>query len=328
MQETRPDPMIEQALRWQVLMEDRDASDSDRAAFQTWLQADARHREAWARAQQVWARAGEIAPAVAPLAVADRGAAPSSATVAQFPVHAARGGLAGRRRMLWAAGLAAAAVPAAVLLARPDLLADHATAVGERRKVAFDDGSIVELASSSSLSLDFSARERRVVLHAGEAFFAVARDDARPFVVQAAGGSAEALGTSFDVKRHDADVSVTVVEHAVVVSCAEARIVLRQGEQVRYGANRLGKVRDVDLAQVEAWRRDRLVFHDTPLGDVIADLERYHAGRIVMTDQRLREMPVTAVFDTGQADAALESIANLLRLRVRRITPFLVIVSA
>jgi transmembrane sensor len=218
-------------------------------------------------------------------------------------------------------------VPVAVLLARSDLLADHATGVSERRKVSFDDGSNVELASASSLSLDFSARERRVVLHAGEAFFDVARDDTRPFIVQAAGGSTQALGTSFDVKRHDTEVSVTVIEHAVVVSCSGSRVVLRQGEQFRYGANRLGKVRDADLAEVEAWRRDRLVFHDTPLGDVITDLERYHGGRIVMTDSRLREMPVTAVFDAGQADAALDSIASLLHLRVRRITPFLVIVS-
>ena len=55
----------------------------------------------------------------------------------------------------------------------------------------------------------------------------------------------------------------------------------------------------------EAWRRDRLVFQDAPLGEVVADLERTRGGRIVLTDQRLRALPVTAVFDARQADVAL-----------------------
>ena len=226
-----------------------------------------------------------------------------------------------RRRFLYAAAaVAAVAAPAAVLLSRPDLLADHSTTVGERRKVTLEDGSTVELAGSSSLSVDFSAQARRVVLHDGEAFFDVARDDTRPFVVQAADGFSRALGTSFDVKRQGTEVTVAVVEHAVAVSSAGSRVVVEQGQQIRYGAHRLGKVGEADLAQVEAWRRDRLIFHETPLGEVVADLERYRGGRIVMTDARLRDIPVTAVFDARQADAALDTIASSLAIRLRRVT--------
>ena len=336
MQEQGRDPLVEEALRWLVVLRGRSASDSDRAAFAQWLAADPRHQAAWTQAESVWMRVGKFGPAFGnrqakvprrlPV-VAAPAATPPPAKPARGPVrtHVKAGG---RRRFLFVtAAVAAVAAPAAVLLSRPDLLADHATKVGERRKITLEDGSTVELAGSSSLSVDFSPAARRVVLHDGEAFFDVARDGARPFVVQAADGSSEARGTRFDVKRRGSEVTVAVVEHAVAVSSAGGRVVVEQGQQVRYGGRGLGKAHEADLGQVEAWRRDRLVFHETPLAEVVADLERYRGGRIVMTDARLHGIPVTAVFDARQADEALDTIADSLSLRLRRLTGLLVILS-
>ena len=194
MQEQSRDPLIEEALRWLVVLKDKAASDADRAAFEDWLRADPRHQAAWIQAQSVWMRVGKFGPAFANRPAAASGWRPAAAvppaapTMWRAPARPARP--PGRRRfLLAAAAVAAVAAPAAVLLLRPDLLADHSTAVGERRKVTLEDGSTVELAGSSSLSVDFSAEARRVVLHDGEAFFDVARGT-RPFVVQAADGSA------------------------------------------------------------------------------------------------------------------------------------------
>ena len=65
----------------------------------------------------------------------------------------------------------------------------------------------------------------------------------------------------------------------------------------------------------------------SPLGDAIADLERYRGGHIVVTDASLRALPVTAAFDARQADAALDTMALALPIRVRRLTDFLVVLS-
>ncbi len=345
MQEQHQDPLIEEALRWLVVLRDKAASDADRAAFERWLKADPRHEAAWERAKLVWMRVGKIGPAFAARAAAEAAAhaaalaaARVSAAVASPPRLVAtpsmrlgpppRAKMPGRRRFLYAAAaVTAVAVPAGILLVRPGLFADHGTAVGERRTVSLEDGSTVELAGASSLSVDFAADLRRVVLHAGEAFFTVARDATRPFVVEAAAGRTQALGTAFDVKRQGDDVTVAVAEHGVAVSTADGKVVVQQGQQVRYGARRLGAAQDADLGQVEAWRRDRLIFQETPLGEVIADLERYRGGRIVVTDSRLRAIPVTAVFDTRQADAALDTIASALPIRLHRLTGLLVILS-
>ena len=311
MQEQGRDPLIEEALRWLVTLKDRNASAADRAAFEDWLAADPRHQAAWTRAESIWMRVGKFGPAFSSRSAGTAGSRPAleAPAVAARPTAPARP--PGRRRLLYAAAaVAAVGVPATVLLSRPDFLADHATAVGECRTVTLDDGSTVELAGASSLSVAFSTDVRRVVLHGGEAFFAVARDEGRPFVVEAADGQSQALGTKFDIRRQGAEVTVAVAEHAVAVSIIGRRVVVEQGQQVRYGGRGVGPVRPADLARVGAWRRDRLVFHETPLGEVIADLERYRGGRIVMTSSRLRGLPVTAEFDTRRADEALDTIAD------------------
>lgn len=329
MQEQQQDPLIEEALRWLVVLRDKAVSEDEARAFDRWLRSDPRHEAAWRRAQQVWMRVGKIGPAFADRAPQPSPRRPAFAAVPALRPATSRPAPAGRRRFLLAtAALAAVAAPAAVLLSRPGWFADHGTAVGERRVVALDDGSTVELASASSLSIDFAPDARRVVLHEGEAFFDVVRDAMRPFIVKAASGFTQALGTAFDVKLAGESVTVAVSESSVEVSADGAgRVIVGAGQQVRYGRRSVGPVREADLRRVEAWRRDRLIFHEAPLGDVVADLERYRGGRIVMTERSLRDIPVTAVFDARQADAAIDTIASSLPIRVRRLTDLLVVLS-
>lgn len=337
MQKQPPDPLIEEALRWSVVLKNRAVSADDRAAFDLWLRADPRHEAAWTQAQQVWMRVGKIGPAFANSAPAaiSMGA---SAVVAAPPHLAAtpamrpavsRPAPVNRRRLLFAAAAVTAIVaPTVLVLSRPGLFADQRTAVGERRTVALPDGSTIELAGASALSIDFAANVRRVVLQEGEAFFNVVHDPARPFVVEAGLGRVQALGTAFDIKLGADAVMVAVSERSVEVSLTGAPPVsVREGQQVRYGAGQLGAVREADLAQVQAWRHDRLVFQEVALGDVIADLERYRGGRIVMTDSRLRNLPVSGEFDAQQADAAIDTLASALSIRVHRLTDLLVVLS-
>ena len=339
MQEQHQDPLIEEALRWFGVLKDPKASDDDRRAFSHWLKEKPEHEAAWRQAQRVWMRVGKIGPAFAnsPQATVVIPAAPTvtkrppplRADPASRPVGLRRPPPKRRRGLLIAAVAAVCvAAPAGALLWRPGLLADHATAVGERRSVTLADGSSVELAGASSISVDFAAGVRRVVLREGEAFFTVVGDADRPFVVEADGTRIRALGTSFDVKLGDGSVTIAVTEQSVEVT-AEGRppVVVGSGRLVRAGRGLPGDVCEADLVMVEAWRQDRLAFHETPLGDVVADLQRYRMGRIVLTEPRLGDIPVSAAFEAGQADAAIDMLAAILPIRIRRFTPLLVVLS-
>jgi len=317
MSDRTENPLIEEALRWLVVLRDEQANDSDRRAFERWRQTDPAHEAAWTRAQAVWAKADLLQPAF------DRGeqiVVPFKAAVPQPR--------SGRRRWLIAAGIVAVAGPAAFVASRPGLWSDYRTSPGERRTVTLTDGSVVELGGASALSVSFNGATRRLQLEAGEAFFTVAADTARPFIVEAGQGRTRALGTAFNVKRIDDSVAVAVAEHRVEVSTdSGGKIDLEQGQQVRYTAGRLQEPHPADLRTIEGWRRDRLVFQDAPLGEVVADLERCRGGRIVFTDSALRALPVTAVFDTKQADAALSTIAAILPIKLHRLTDWLVVLS-
>lgn len=313
-------------------MQDEKATDGDRQGFATWLSGGAAYEAAWRRAQQVWSQADVLGPMIRReqegfAAALDH--APLADRAWQHPLDR---GLSRRRWMASAAAVAGIAAVGGYGLTHPHLLAglmaDHKTDIGERRQINLADGSVVELGSASSLSVSLTAQQRLLTVHDGEVFFTVAADAARPFIVEAANGRTEALGTAFNVKRLRHAVIVSVAEHAVKVA-ANGRTPLRveQGQQLRYGPSGIEAAGTVDLASVEAWRRDRLIFHDSPLGDVVADLERYRRGRIIVTDDRINALPVTAVIDARQTDVALRTIADTLPVTVRRITDLLVFIS-
>lgn len=209
------------------------------------------------------------------------------------------------------------------------MAADYRTAPGEQQSVTLSDGSIVELASGSAIALHFTREERRVELLAGAAYFTAASmgdGEPRPFVVEGAGGTATALGTQFLVDRLPDAVEVVVAEHEVSVALAgmdgpSGNVVLSPGQSVRYSQSGLGDVHEKDIEQAAAWRRGRLFFDQVSLADVVAELNRYRRGRIVIADPALASRKVSGVFETRDLDRALATIARELRLRSASVPP-------
>lgn len=317
-------PLVEEALHWLAVLQDRDASAADRSAFQAWLAASPAHAAAWQRAQYVWQRLDALAPAIHRDPVLRRDV---------IPLHAIRPAPTRRRWMQLAAAASMAAAAGGYVLAPPGLLADYRTTVAERRQLRLADGSQVELGSDSALSVDFGSGTRLVTLYRGEAYFSVAADAARPFIVRAAGGRTRALGTAFNVKSIGGLVTVTVTEHAVEVAAPRSGQIggglarVAEGQQVRYGTDGLSAVAAADLAGALGWRQNRLIFQDLPLGAVVADLARYSRSRFVITDGALESLPVTGVFDTDAADAAIDTIARTLPIRLHRLGRLLTVIS-
>lgn len=306
MKQDEADPIYSQALEWFVRMKDEKVAAEERRAFAAWIAADPAHKAAYDRACRLWDRFDIVEPEYRRLR---------------------KSGRIGRRDLLLGGLVLLAAVPGAWLLAPGSLLADYKTDVGERRTFTLPDGSMVELGSYSALSAHYTERRRRLVLHRGQGFFQVAADPARPFVVDAGAGATRALGTKFDVKLLDEVVTVSVVAHSVSVTVpAAAAVTVREGWQVSYGAGGLGSPRPADRDRVEAWRRDRIVFEDVPLRHVLRELERYRRGRILLLDDSIGDMPVTAVFEAGQTDAALRAISETLPVTVRNAAGLLTVV--
>lgn len=316
------DPTARAALHWFVRLRGLPGpSAEERRAFARWLEADPGHRRSYAEAERAWA---DSAPAAE--AVARDEAAGLERLLARMDAPAARS-----RRAPWRAAWAALAACLLLVLAgglwleRPHLLqnlaADHVTGRGERRPLALADGSTVTLDADSAVTADLAGAERRVTLLRGRAFFDVARDG-RPFVVQVPEGEIRVLGTRFDVNLLDGAAEVTVGEGRVGVGSGTQ---LTRGQQARLGAAGVGAVVAVDPDAVAAWRDGRLAFHDVPLAEVAAALERYRPGRILILDAALAGRRVSGSFPAADPAAALASLQGVMGFRLRSVGGALVL---
>lgn len=303
------------ALGWFVKMRSGEATSAEVADFQRWIVASAENRREYDALEALW---GDL----------DQVGDPRRAGVsAGAPAFRASGAMISRRGLFLGATGVAAAVAAGVALGVPSWFdGDIRTGVGEQRQLALADGSRVELDADSALSLQFTPQARRLTLLRGRAFFDVAPDPARAFSVTAAGGVTTAMGTQFSVHLWSDEVTVAVSESAVSIRAgAAARAELRAGEAVSYDASGIGETEQVSDAQASAWRRGKLIFEDRPLRQVIADVNRYRAGTIMVTDSTLLRLRVSGIFDIRQPDGVLEAITRSLPVRSMALTRYLVL---
>jgi len=160
-----------------------------------------------------------------------------------------------------------------------------------------------------------------VELVEGQALFRVAKDPARPFVVQSAGTRVRAVGTQFDVYRKASGTQITVVEGRVAVLLAAPRnvqpaavtstvdapaVLVSTGEQVTVTDQEVPKPRHADLRATTAWTERKLVFDMTPLAEVVREFNRYNTRQLVVSDPALADFHVTGIFSSGDPTSLLQ----------------------
>jgi transmembrane sensor len=277
----------------------------EQAAFDLWLKTDEAHRAAFEEVAALFGRLAQRCPGAGPIRKKRR-----------------------TKRKLAGAGVVATAV-ALLLLgeSRFYFVSDHYAGVGAVERIALSDGSTVELDSRTAIALRFSETERRVVLLDGEGWFEAAPDAARPFVVEAAGGTVTALGTAFDVSLEGENARVAVEQHRVKVASGGREVVVEEGRRTAYVRGAAAQApADADLDQLSAWRRRQLMFENRPLGEVVDALARYRRGLVLFANPALRARRVTGVFRTDDPLAALRQIEASLGLHAIYLTRYLVIV--
>jgi len=304
-----------QAKRWQLRLNSGDMSDTEQREFEHWYYARREHEEEFDRLSILWGELDLVAEEV--LADSAEELAPLHARVPVW--HRIMQGRTAIAASLMLVGLllvggfiTTVPQPADSPTQPGDL--QYASALGEVRSIPLADGSVIELGSSSRLRIDFDERQRAVYLLAGEAYFDVAKDRTRPFVVKTPSGQARAVGTAFDVRLSLDTVRVTVHEGVVEVAATPTatlavKALLEAGNQVSYNSlGQLTEVREVDLDLSAAWRRGSMVFDQQPLQDVVAELNRYSRQKIVIADERLALINVSGIFHTGEVAAVLAAV--------------------
>lgn len=337
----RPD-MIEKSIKetaayWAVRLSSPDCTPEDRCGFETWRRADPEHQEAFNRQQRG-------------AAFVDRNVAhPILQALAEEVRAETEPGLFHKSRwkftaiaasLLLAIGISTVLVTSSFKNNGGTQLADnieaYETAIGERSTITLADGTALTLNTNSRVEVDFKAEQRDIKLLRGQALFEVAKDINRPFVVRAGDQRIVALGTAFDVRFDDAvGVQVTLIEGSVSVDDVlkapptnssplatkdfNGTIELRPGERLIAKGDTEREVLKADIEEVTSWRDGRLVFRKKLLPAVIAEMNRYSAQQLVLSDdERLKEMTVSGVFSTGRASGFVYALETMQPLKAER----------
>ncbi|WHZ20553.1 MAG: Iron siderophore sensor protein [Rhodanobacteraceae bacterium] len=317
-------------------------SDRQQAALDAWLAQATAHRVAFLRLEASWEQAARLKILSAGAThdgIPARGAwldSPYFAPLASDALAAAPAPVRGIRRRPrarhWPVLAAVAASLLAVVIAMGSLAwrdATHVdrgewrTTLGAQQVVQLADGSTATLGSNTRLRVELSRRERDLYLPQGEAFFDVAHDPARPFVVHAAGYRVTAVGTRFDVCRDDSGKLRVVVTRGLVRlqsarDPAQAPAMLPAGSiaTVDGGDVLVRNVSPDEARERLSWRNGYAVFHGTPLAEAVEEFNRYNTRKIVIADPSLDALRVGGNFRLDNSAAFVRLVQEVFPVRV------------
>ena len=314
----RANPIEQEAADWLARRDAQPWTDVDQVAFDDWLAVSPIHKVEFLRMEYAWeeslrlkALGAGVQSNKAPRpgrwvlsALFGRGVTGRSSRTPAVPAM---------RRLRLPIALAASvliAVAAAGWITASYYGGRHSTAVGQLSHIAMADGSQVTLNTDSVVRVTVNTKERRVDLQRGEAFFKVAKDPSRPFIVTVGERRVIAVGTQFSVRREGTDAQVVVTEGTVRIETGELTpptpaASVPAGSVAR--ASQAGtSVQSRPLSQAEeliSWRTGILVLHDMTLAEAAAEFNRYNARKIVIRDPLVGAMHISGSFRATNAEA-------------------------
>lgn len=195
------------------------------------------------------------------------------------------------------------------------------TTYGERKDITLPDGSMVILNSCSRLRYPtkFTQQTREVRLQ-GEAFFDVAKDPDRQFVVSAGQFCVKVLGTAFNIKSYDMDeiTSVKVDRGKVQIEMPEATMRLSAQERVEVNSLRSTIKKHQDLYETAGWRKGCLYFDATPIQDVARELEREYNCSIVFQEGQEFDNLISGEHDNQSLESVLQSLEYISGIKYKK----------
>lgn len=323
----------QQAADW-IAKRDAGFTPQEQDEFFEWLAASPQHAEAYTSLQTVFKRLDAMVE-WRPLHAIE----PNPDLLVTSSAQPTR-----RRTLAWLGGLAAALVLGLTLWQThlgdsspvPVRLAAGETALSSERH-ALADGSVVTLNRGAQVAVRYEPHRRVLDLIAGEAYFQVAKDESRPFIVRVGGVAVTAVGTEFNIALTPERLEVLVTKGRVRVDppatassapgtspappAIERTLDAGQAVVVPTTPEAPWVVEAYTPQRVEqkiAWRNDLVDFRAAPLSEVILEFNRRNHTQLVIADEELGARPVTALLRLTNLESFLELLSVTHRIEAER----------
>jgi transmembrane sensor len=289
--------VADQAAEWATRIDAGTIDPDTNETLRHWLEENPRHRGALLRAE-------------AALSFIDRGRALAGVVTKPNPRP-----IWIRRKLLFAGlSLAAGICGVAILITAPHR---YDTRIGEIRQVPLSDGSLVAINTQSAVEVAMHPDIREVTLTRGEAWFKVAHDKNRPFIVSAGRIRVRAVGTAFSVHRHDDGADVQVTEGVVemwTIGEENRRVQVSAGSRSTVSEYEPPKILQAssDIERSLAWREGRIVLEGETLDEAVAQFNRYNTRKLTISDSQLAEEKLVGQFRATDPVTFADAVATTL----------------
>ncbi|MRX65398.1 FecR family protein [Maribacter luteus] len=173
-----------------------------------------------------------------------------------------------------------------------------------------EDGSLITLNANSSLRFDNNHKGVRLAELDGEAFFEIARDEQKPFIITTGSISTKVLGTSFNIKETDSVIDVTVATGLVQVSNGVNAVKLKPNQRVEYSSmSKSFKTTEIDHNLYTSWYKNKAEFNEVRMVDLAKYLESRFGVNITFIKERTKNVQMTL---TIAQEESLEDILNTI----------------
>lgn len=307
------------AAEW-LMAHDRGLSEAEQADFASWRDGSPANAEAWENAQRIWqsfdAEPDALLASIRDAALSARAPSATAARLRQAP--------------LWGAIAAAVVVTAGIAIwsglgTRPGTtttIAQVYSTVDHRSTIVLADGSRVVLDARSRIAVNETDNRRDVALQEGRAFFKVAHDTARPFVVAADGRTVTATGTAFSVATEASGLAVVLEEGHVRIDAqkgANAPINLSPGQRFFASSQDATTVQNVDVEDALSWREGYLSLHNATVREALSKMDHAKPPHVVLGDVAVGDLRVSGRFRADDPDTFVQTLAAIYPVRVIRL---------
>jgi transmembrane sensor len=306
------DEVTREARAWVARLHSHEIDTAEAKALELWRRRSAAHEQAFAEANRRWTLFRSAA-----LNLAAQGQA------YDFPRARAVPAAGIGRRALLGGALAASAAGVAYLALQPplnlwpslnELAADYRTTTGQQQQIALADTVSIEMNTQTSLSVR-PAQQGAATIEVISGQVAVTAKSS--VMVIAGGGRTHAEQGVFDVRNEAGRVSVACLGGDAYVICGGDQVALRPDQRIVYDGRGMGGLSAVDPIAIEAWRRGLLIFAETPLSQVVDEINRYRHGHVILVDASLGSLPVNATFRIDRIDDAVPRLADVFGAKLR-----------
>jgi transmembrane sensor len=317
------DAVETQAAQW-VLQRDRaEFTAEQRAALERWLAEDGRHREAYLKLDEIWCLSGSLRNYRPANGRFDRDVLGSVRPPRGKFRHRSPRFLSAFQPIMLATGmlmLIALLASTYWVLRIPG--ERYVTAVGGYQRVLLEDGSVIQLNTDTRLHVHYTPERREIYLDRGEAYFEVAHNFARPFVVDAESRRVVAVGTQFSVRREADDIRVSVTDGTVRLegnggltpAIAPKEQLLPAGSIAvasTLGAVHVARTAVSEVEQHLSWRSGLLIFKNQSLAEIVTEINRYNLRQLRIADPELAAVTIGGNFKPNDLESFLAALHTL-----------------